>query len=107
MSTAAAANAIRNSAMTPTRMFFRTSQTIPSMAHARTVFKALGEYGDMIEYKFLRCPETRQYLSYGFVVYKNNEDAQKAASQRFIKVPSDMFEKPCEVKIEKSVKNRG
>lgn len=54
MSTAAAANAIRNSAMTPTRMFFRTSQTIPSMAHARTVFKALGEYGDMIEYKFLR-----------------------------------------------------
>lgn len=54
MSTAAAANTIRNSAMTPTRMFFRTSQTIPSMAHARTVFKALGEYGDMIEYKFLR-----------------------------------------------------
>ena len=54
MSTAAAANAIRNSAMTPTRMFFKTSQTIPSMAHARTVFKALGQYGDMIEYKFLR-----------------------------------------------------
>lgn len=65
MSTAAAANAIRNSAMTPTRMFFKTSQTIPSMAHARTVFKALGEYGDMIEYKFLRV---RSWIGNGGVI---------------------------------------
>ena len=56
MSTTSAATATATAARTisPTRMFFRTSRTIPSMAHARSVFKQLGEYGEMVEYKFLR-----------------------------------------------------
>ena len=140
MSTTSAATATATAAHTlsPTRMFFRTSRTIPSMAHARSVFKQLGEYGEMIEYKFLRviytyildpitiatnkkectiniyvyiihykkqCPETQQYLKYGFVVYKDQQGAQNAASQQFIKVTSNLFDKPCDIKIEKSNRN--
>ncbi|KAI8146443.1 hypothetical protein BJV82DRAFT_493464, partial [Fennellomyces sp. T-0311] len=90
--------------ISPTRMFFRTSQPIASMAHARSVFKTLGEYGEMIEYKFLRCPETQKYLKYGFVVYKHQQGAQTAAAQQFIKVNSSLFDKPCDIKIEKSTR---
>ncbi|KAI7847666.1 hypothetical protein BDC45DRAFT_339810 [Circinella umbellata] len=103
--TAATATASAARTISPTRMFFRTSKPIPSMAHARSVFKQLGEYGEMVEYKFLRCPETQQYLKYGFVVYKDQQGAQNAASQQFIKVTSNLFDKPCDIKIEKSTYN--
>ncbi|KAI9312079.1 hypothetical protein BX666DRAFT_1833272, partial [Dichotomocladium elegans] len=92
----------RVSTMSPTRMFFRSSQKITSMAHARAVFKALGQYGDLVEYKFNRCPETHQYMNFGFVTFKNREAAQKAAAKKFIKVESDLFDKPCDIKIEQA-----
>lgn len=38
----------------PTRTFFRVSENIPSIQHARAVFKTLGTYGDMVEYKVMR-----------------------------------------------------
>ncbi|KAI9495680.1 hypothetical protein BDB00DRAFT_742883, partial [Zychaea mexicana] len=88
--------------ISPTRLFFRTSQVVPSMAHARSVFKTLGEYGEMVEYKIMRCPETQKYLKYGFVVYKNQQGAENVTSQKFIKVNSNLFEKPCDIKIEKA-----
>ncbi|GAN08831.1 hypothetical protein MAM1_0226d08348 [Mucor ambiguus] len=99
----AAATQATKSTITPTRAFFRVSDNIPSVAHAREVFKTLGSYGDMVEYKLLRCPETFQYLRYGFVVYKHNQDAQKAMADQFIKVQSELFDKPLDVKVEKSV----
>ncbi|CAO0790121.1 unnamed protein product [Mucor circinelloides] len=101
----AAATQATKSTITPTRAFFRVSENIPSVAHAREIFKTLGSYGDMVEYKLLRCPETFQYLRYGFVVYKNNQDAQKAMADQFIKVQSELFDKPLDVKVEKSVNN--
>lgn len=86
----------------PTRTFFRVSENIPSIQHARAVFKTLGTYGDMVEYKVMRCPETLKYLRYGFVVYKNKEDANKAIADQFIKVQSEVFDHPVDIKIEKS-----
>ncbi|KAG2196309.1 hypothetical protein INT46_005833 [Mucor plumbeus] len=100
-----AASQLTKSTITPTRAFFRVSENIPSVAHAREIFKTLGKYGDMVEYKVLRCPETFKYLRYGFIVYKNNEDAKKAMADQFIKVESELFDKPVDVKIEKSVNN--
>ena len=38
-------------------------------------------------------------------MYKNNEDAKKAMADQFIKVESELFDKPVDVKIEKSVNN--
>jgi RNA recognition motif-containing protein len=42
-------------------------------------------------------------MRYGFVVYKNREDAEKAIGDQFVKIQSELFDKPLEVKIEKSV----
>lgn len=50
----AAATQATKSTITPTRAFFRVSENIPSVAHAREIFKTLGSYGDMVEYKLLR-----------------------------------------------------
>ncbi|KAG2192529.1 uncharacterized protein EV154DRAFT_503839 [Mucor mucedo] len=88
---------------TPSRTFFRLSETIPSIQHARAVFKTLGSYGEMVEYKVMRCPETLKYLRYGFVVYKNKDDANKAVADQFVKVQSELFDKPVDIKIEKAV----
>jgi hypothetical protein len=38
----------------PTRAFFRVSQPISSIRQAREVFKTLGNYGEMVEYKVMR-----------------------------------------------------
>lgn len=38
-------------------------------------------------------------------MYKNNEDAKKAMADQFIKVESELFDKPVDVKVEKSVNN--
>ncbi|KAI8063002.1 hypothetical protein BDF21DRAFT_402743 [Thamnidium elegans] len=92
-----------NRTISPSRTFFRVSENIPSIQHARAVFKTLGSYGEMVEYKVMRCPETLKYLRYGFVVYKNSEDADKAIADQFVKVQSELFDKPVDVKIEKSV----
>ncbi|GAA5811950.1 hypothetical protein MFLAVUS_005397 [Mucor flavus] len=97
-----ATQAVRKS-VSPSRAFFRVSENISSIQQARAVFKTLGSYGEMVEYKVLRCPETLKYLRYGFVVYKNNEDAEKAIADQFVKVQSELFDKPVDVKIEKSV----
>lgn len=53
----AAATQATKSTITPTRAFFRVSDSIPSVAHAREVFKTLGSYGDMVEYKLLRVSD--------------------------------------------------
>lgn len=53
----AAATQATKSTITPTRAFFRVSDNIPSVAHAREVFKTLGSYGDMVEYKLLRVSD--------------------------------------------------
>lgn len=45
---------------TPSRTFFRLSETIPSIQHARAVFKTLGSYGEMVEYKVMRVSATRK-----------------------------------------------
>ncbi|KAI8379223.1 uncharacterized protein BYT42DRAFT_475940, partial [Radiomyces spectabilis] len=84
------------------RFFFRVSQPIHSLEQARAVFKTLGSYGDMIEYKFMRCPETRSYLRHGFVVYKRPEDGQQVLNDKFIRVDSNLFKEPCDVKIERT-----
>ncbi|KAI8884916.1 hypothetical protein K501DRAFT_247019 [Backusella circina FSU 941] len=89
-------------AYTPTRAFFRLSKQINSVGQARAVFKTLGSYGEMVEYKVMRCPETYKYLRYGFVVYKNKEQADKAISEQFIKVTSELFDSAVDVKLEKS-----
>ncbi|KAI8343936.1 hypothetical protein BC941DRAFT_364984 [Chlamydoabsidia padenii] len=88
--------------ITPTRAFFRTNRPIPTFSHARQVIKALAQYGDLVEYKVMRCPETMTMLQFGFVVFKHQEDAKRAFNDQFIKVNSDLFEKPCELKIEAS-----
>jgi hypothetical protein len=43
-----------NKTFSPTRSFFRVSQNIPTIQHARAVIKTLGSYGEMVEYKFMR-----------------------------------------------------
>ncbi|CAO3597557.1 unnamed protein product [Absidia cylindrospora] len=48
----------------------------------------------------MRCSETQKPLRYGFVVFKHQEDAKKAFNNQFIKVDSDLFEQPCELKVE-------
>lgn len=45
----------------PSRTFFRLSENIPSIQHARAVFKTLGSYGEMVEYKVMRV---RLFLYY-------------------------------------------
>ncbi|KAL1933138.1 hypothetical protein VTP01DRAFT_8816 [Rhizomucor pusillus] len=67
------------SLLKPYRVFFRTSQTPTSIQQARAVFDSLRQYGDLIEYKFMRCSETQRYLNYGFAVYKNTEDGMARA----------------------------
>ncbi|KAI7902505.1 uncharacterized protein BX663DRAFT_561595 [Cokeromyces recurvatus] len=90
----------------PHKLFVQIPPQVPSIAHAREIFKTLGKYGPMIEYTIKRCPETHRYLHYGFVVYKHSEDANKALEDQFIKVQSELFDKPFEVKVERStIKN--
>ncbi|KAI9014462.1 hypothetical protein CLU79DRAFT_766892 [Phycomyces nitens] len=84
----------------PKSAFFHVSETIASLDQARAVFKKLGQYGEMIEYKFQRCPETKAYMQYGYVTYKNEEDAQKALVDKFVKVDSPLFKKVCEVTVD-------
>ncbi|KAI8640210.1 hypothetical protein BD408DRAFT_420119 [Parasitella parasitica] len=100
-----AATQLTKNKITPTRIFFRLSSDITSVAQAREVFKTLGKYGDMVEYKVMRCPETLNYLRYGFVVYKNNPDAQKAMTDQFIKMQSELFDQPVDIKVEKALRN--
>lgn len=38
----------------PIRYFFRTSQNIPSITHARAMAKEFNKLGDLVEYKFIR-----------------------------------------------------
>lgn len=51
--------AIKPQKITPTRTFFKVSNNIPSVAHAREIFKVLGKYGEMVEYKALRVKITK------------------------------------------------
>ncbi|KAI8084670.1 uncharacterized protein BX664DRAFT_337528 [Halteromyces radiatus] len=92
------------STITPTRAFFRVNQELSTLAQSRQVFKALGEYGDLVEYKVLRCPETFKMLRYGFVVFKHQQDAKKAFNDQFIKITLDQFDQPCEIKVEAPTK---
>ncbi|KAI8373873.1 hypothetical protein BD560DRAFT_368646 [Blakeslea trispora] len=94
--------AIKRTSISPTRTFFRIPRKISTVDHAREIFKVLGSYGDMAEYKIMRCPETLNYLKYGFVVYKHREAADKAVQEQFIRVQSDLFDSPFDIKIEKS-----
>ncbi|KAI8997903.1 hypothetical protein BDB01DRAFT_714573 [Pilobolus umbonatus] len=87
-------------AFRPARSFFRVSSDIQNITQGREIFKVLGSYGELLEYKFMRCPETLKYLNYGFIVFKNQEDALKATNEQFIKVESEVFDKPVEVKVE-------
>lgn len=48
-----ATQAVRKS-VSPSRAFFRVSENISSIQQARAVFKTLGSYGEMVEYKVLR-----------------------------------------------------
>lgn len=41
-------------AISPVRFFFRASQNIPSIAHARAIAKEFNRFGDLLEYKFIR-----------------------------------------------------
>ncbi|KAF7727209.1 hypothetical protein EC973_007907 [Apophysomyces ossiformis] len=84
----------------PRSTFFRVSQKILTMEHAREIIRALKSQGELVEYKFMRCPESRQYLRYGFVVYKKPEVAEKVLDERFIKVPPGIFKTACEIKVE-------
>lgn len=36
-------------------------------------------------------------------MYKNKEDANKAIADQFVKVQSELFDKPVDIKIEKAV----
>ncbi|CAO3661980.1 unnamed protein product [Rhizopus stolonifer] len=95
--------AAATSNFSPVRIFFRVTATIPTIYHAREIFRILGQYGNMVEYKFTRCADTLVYLQHGFVVYENSDIAQKVATEQFIKVPlSKLFKKPVEIKVEKS-----
>ncbi|KAG2182534.1 hypothetical protein INT43_007465 [Umbelopsis isabellina] len=87
----------------PIRYFFRTSQNIPSITHARAIAKEFNKLGDLVEYKFIRCPETHAYLNYGFVTFKNKEHTTKAISETggFLKMGAP-FEQPVDIKFEKS-----
>ncbi|KAI8977601.1 hypothetical protein BDF20DRAFT_808104, partial [Mycotypha africana] len=86
--------------LTPKRLLFRSSDNLQSLGQVREVFKQLGKYGEMAEYKVMRCPETFQYLNYGFIVYKNSQDADKAMKDKFIKIqPSDVFNEPFEISL--------
>ncbi|KAL0077849.1 hypothetical protein J3Q64DRAFT_1747728 [Phycomyces blakesleeanus] len=91
-------------AFSPTKTFFYTGYNVTTLDQAREVFNKLGQYGEMIEYKFQRCPETQTYLRYGYVTYKHEEDAQKALVDAFVKVDSPLFKKALEVKIVKGNK---
>ncbi|EIE89960.1 hypothetical protein RO3G_14671 [Rhizopus delemar RA 99-880] len=87
----------------PVRVFFRVTGPIQSIEHAREIFRILGQFGNMVEYKFMRCSETLRYLKYGFIVYEKSESANRAVAEHFIKVPpSTLFEKSIEIKVEKS-----
>ncbi|KAI9470824.1 MAG: hypothetical protein EXX96DRAFT_585858 [Benjaminiella poitrasii] len=96
------ATGVTTKAFSPKRLFIQIPPQVPSVAHAREIFKTLGKYGDMVEYAIKRCPETFRYLHYGFVVYKHPEDANKALEDQFIKVQSQLFDKPFEVKVERA-----
>lgn len=54
MSSPSAATRTAGSLLKPYRVFFRTSQTPTSIQQARAVFDSLRQYGDLIEYKFMR-----------------------------------------------------
>ncbi|KAI8334083.1 hypothetical protein EDC96DRAFT_525656 [Choanephora cucurbitarum] len=97
-----ALQAIKRTSLSPTRAFFRIPQKISNVDQAREIFKVLRSYGDMVEYKLMRCPETLNYLKYGFVVYKYRESANKAIQDQFIRVQSDLFSLPFDIKIELS-----
>ncbi|GAB5591437.1 hypothetical protein Unana1_06337 [Umbelopsis nana] len=91
------------SRFSPVRFFFRTSDNIPSLTHARAIAKEFGKFGDLVEYKFIRCPETHAYLKYGFVTFKNKEHTLKAISETggFLKMGAP-FEQPIDIKLEKT-----
>lgn len=38
----------------PTQIYFHASRPIPSLSHARSVFRSLGQFGEMAEYRFMR-----------------------------------------------------
>jgi hypothetical protein len=54
-------NQVISKTFSPTRTFFRVSENIPSIQHARAVFKTLGAYGEMAEYKVMRVSHSYQY----------------------------------------------
>ncbi|ORZ02983.1 hypothetical protein BCR43DRAFT_482519 [Syncephalastrum racemosum] len=89
----------------PTQIYFHASRPIPSLSHARSVFRSLGQFGEMAEYRFMRCPETQKYLQYGFVIYRNKEDAEQALKTKFLQVSSG-FDVPCDVALDKTGSSR-
>ncbi|CAO3690004.1 unnamed protein product [Umbelopsis vinacea] len=91
------------SKFSPVQFFFRASQNIPSITHARAIAKEFSRFGELVEYKFIRCPETHAYLNYGFVTFKNKEYTLKAISETggFLKMGAP-FEQPIDVKLEKA-----
>lgn len=54
----------------PNRTFFRLSENIPSIQHARAVFKSLGNYGEMVEYKVMRVSRVRVVFIRVIEIYK-------------------------------------
>lgn len=52
------------SKFSPVRFFFRASQNIPSITHARAIAKEFSRFGELVEYKFIRVCRDRPFVQY-------------------------------------------
>ncbi|OZJ06119.1 hypothetical protein BZG36_01056 [Bifiguratus adelaidae] len=63
------------------RLFFRTR--LRSLEEAGAVIGKLRTFGELLDYKFIRCPETKRYLGHGFASYKPSPSVQEALVTKF------------------------
>ncbi|KAI7868718.1 hypothetical protein BDF14DRAFT_462994 [Spinellus fusiger] len=90
----------------PSKIFIHSRSNMMNIKQAREVFKKISTYGELIEYRFQRCPESKRYLRYGYATFKHAEDANKIVAEEFIKIESPLFNEPCEITCHLSA-NRG
>ncbi|CAO3648349.1 unnamed protein product [Cunninghamella echinulata] len=54
-----------------------------TIEQSRKVINTIRQYGELVEYKTLKCPETQSPLRYGFVVFKYQEMQKELLTNDF------------------------
>ncbi|KAG0238811.1 hypothetical protein BGW41_008022 [Actinomortierella wolfii] len=75
------------------RVFFRSLDNIRTLEEAQVFISHIkSTYGPLLQYQFARCPETKRYLGYGFMTFRDKAAMDNLLRDGYLRVMQKDFE---------------